>query len=166
MSFLVFSGLLCAFLVAKTLSPSRPISLETIAVCIGTLAIILIFCLLVKWQPWHARMHITFFFLSAVSVSILIDAFGWRQYVWTLISALLWFVAPNFVLHNDLRPMQIWQFTQDRNARVRELFMEEGSALWTSTKAAIQDIKRSHIKRVGLMILTEDRGAYPFYEDD
>lgn len=70
----------------------------------------LLFCLMLKWQPWHMRLHIPIFFLFAIPVGLLSAMPKMRLggMLFTLIS--LWILVPT-ILRNDRRAM--WEDDTD-----------------------------------------------------
>ncbi len=75
--------------------------------CLAALALsvaFLLFCMVLKWQPWHVRLHLPLFVLGAGVVAAELDRALPRSAT-TMIGALLIVAALPFLLANDLRPL-------------------------------------------------------------
>ncbi len=76
----------------------------TAGLLLGCLAGLVVFCAALKWQPWHARMHLPLFVAAAPALAMFAER--WRPR-WTATLFLLWLVwaLHPYLLHNSLRPL-------------------------------------------------------------
>jgi len=82
----------------------RGLSRNTIIAVIGLLLAFILFCLLFKWQPWHTRLHLPLFVLSAAIIAVVLER-AWPPSATTALGALLLVTALPFLLTNQLRPL-------------------------------------------------------------
>jgi hypothetical protein len=76
----------------------------TAGLAVGAALAFLLFCLLLKWQPWHARMHLPLY----VAVCPVLAVWAAKALPrWLAVLALVWLVfnIRPAILHNALRPL-------------------------------------------------------------
>ncbi|MFE1745474.1 ArnT family glycosyltransferase [Coleofasciculus sp. H7-2] len=119
----------------------------------------LLFCLLIKWQPWQSRLHLSIFLLfSAFSGVVLSDRLHHKiaNYiaVFIIVSSLLW------VFYNESRPI-----IADRNifntSRIEQYFSNRID-IKDSYVEAVNQIKSKGCRNIGLYLRT-DAWEYPFW---
>jgi hypothetical protein len=64
----------------------------------------LLFCLVLKWQPWHSRLHLPLFLLAAPFVAVQLDRWLQPRLVATIVGLALLAAAPA-VVANQPRPL-------------------------------------------------------------
>ena len=70
----------------------------------GTLAAFLLFCLLLRWQPWHSRLHFSFFVSLAPLIAVAAERISIRPLIPALAVALAYWTTP-MLLRNPTRPL-------------------------------------------------------------
>ncbi len=70
----------------------------------GLVAGFLLFCLVLKWQPWHSRLHLPLFVLWAPAVSIALSR-GWSRRIGHSAAAVLLIAALVLIGYNETRPL-------------------------------------------------------------
>jgi len=143
---------LAAALVVKDLTKNRVLLLYMVGLVLG----FLLFCALLKWQPWHTRLHLPLFVLGSVPIGIVLSAACPPVITKTLGVALLLISAP-FVLKNDSRPL-----LGSRNIfavdRVEQYFYQEQERRQPYVSAA-EFISLHNWEKIGLDSVDE----MPFY---
>lgn len=76
----------------------------TAALALGCLGGAILFCALLKWQPWHARMHLPLFVIVTPVMGVFLSRLRPRALAVAALVWLTWSQHP-FVLHNALRPV-------------------------------------------------------------
>ncbi len=64
----------------------------------------LLFCLVLKWQPWHSRLHLPLFVLWAPAASIALSP-GWSRRIGQGVAAVLLVAALVLIGYNETRPL-------------------------------------------------------------
>ena len=80
---------------------SQPTSGRYIIACV---AAFLLFCTVLKWQPWHSRLHLPLFVLSSAFIATVLDL-PERRKLATALAAILLVAAQPWVLYNYSRPL-------------------------------------------------------------
>lgn len=127
------------------------------ALCV--LAAALLFCAVLKWQPWHARLHIPLFLASAPLVGIAAQSFVRRRARVIAIGILLLSAAP-YLLLNQARPLLGPQsvFVEPRE---RQYFTNRREA-YPSYAAAAARLRDLRPRVIGLA-LGGDSYEYPLW---
>lgn len=76
----------------------------TAGLLLGCVAGALLFCALLKWQPWHARMHLPLFVCAAPPLAMFLESWRPRWLGTVFLLWLTWALHP-YMLHNSLRPL-------------------------------------------------------------
>jgi hypothetical protein len=88
--------LLCSgFLVWKR----KRFSFLPFAVLVSVLGGALLFCIILKWQPFHARLHLALFIMSAPLVGLVLGSFFWRIFSLPILLSLLIPALPDVYLY-------------------------------------------------------------------
>ena len=118
----------------------------------------LLFCLVLKWQPWHSRLHLPLFVLWAPAVSIALSQ-GWSRRIGQGAAAVLLVVALVLIGYNETRPLY----------GPRSIFFTERADQYFATRsfgadyrAAIGYLNAQTRENIGL-VLGENAWEYPFW---
>lgn len=126
----------------------------------------LLFCLILKWQPWHSRLLLPLFVLGAPAAAV-IAAKCWRPGLINLVALVLLTSALPWVFSNESRPLVYVTkeagvlfplLTMDRN----QLYFVSRGDLYGRYMQIAQDIRRRNTSNVGLVI-SEDGWEYPLW---
>lgn len=128
---------------------------RTAALLAATVAAFALFCLALKWQPWHARLHIGLLTLAApATAAILCRGLGFGA---IRLAAVLCLVLAPTVLFNHSRPLlgqrNIWSTPRDemmRRYHSRES-MEETVELVRRLRPAVVSLNLHHDGEYALM---------------
>jgi hypothetical protein len=71
---------------------------------IALLAAFFLFCLIIKWQPWHSRLHLPLFVLFSPLVAITLSGFLKNKDINMIVVILLLYALP-FLLKNSANPL-------------------------------------------------------------
>lgn len=125
---------------------------------------ILLFCMYVKWQPWHSRLHTPLFLLS---VPVICYALSLRnKYLSLTYKAIPVLFIPAFLIinRNYLRPLWTNKYA-DRisvtDARYKKYFAAKPDA-YRQYNTAVQTITEMNYKHIGLMLGVDD-WEYPLF---
>ena len=83
----------------------KPRWTSAVFVTLLTLSSFLLFCLLMRWQPWHSRLHLPLFFMLAPGSALVLQRLRWPVAAWT-ISVILLIGAGWRVVSNRYHPWQ------------------------------------------------------------
>ena len=118
----------------------------------------LLFCLVLKWQPWHSRLHLPLFVLWAPAVSIALSQ-GWSRRIGQGAAAVLLVVALVLIGYNETRPLY----------GPRSIFFTERADQYFATRpfgadyrAAIRYLNAQPHRHIGL-VLGANAWEYPFW---
>ena len=130
----------------------------TATYCLGLLLAFLAFCALLKWQPWHTRLHLPLFVLWSAPIAVLAEQKYPRVVVGGL-AALLVFLSSEVAFRNELRPLagRASILRRDRTS----LYFAERPELRDSYVAAAARVRASGCRRVGLD-LSRQAPAYEY----
>lgn len=130
---------------------------------IGYLVVVLssffLFCFLLKWQPWHSRLHLPIFVLFAPVVSIVLST-TWSRKIAQYTFLLLLLSSIPYLLLNDLRPI-IGEASILKIDRTSQYFAAK-SQLKIDYTTVSQLIKRQACQNVGLIIVPNS-WEYPLW---
>ena len=137
--------------------PARSTTLALYAACI--LAGFLLFCLLLKWQPWNSRLHLPLFLLLMPWVAVVLDRSMPRAVVLGLLLVLMGWSLP-FVFRNQSRPL-LGAGSILRSSRTSQYFAN--SPVWeTPYQQVTQQIAAGSCRQIGLR-LGSDQWEYPLW---
>ncbi len=118
----------------------------------------LLFCLVLKWQPWHSRLHLPLFVLWAPVVGIALSR-GWSRRIGHGAAAVLLVAALVLIGYNETRPLY----------GLRSIFSTERADQYFATRpfgadyrAAIRYLNAQPYRSLGL-VLGADAWEYPFW---
>jgi hypothetical protein len=121
------------------------------------------FCLLFRWQPWHSRLHLPLFVLSApivgIGLSQLAVHFRWSSLIFTSLAIA---TALPYAFLNESRPLLSTDGTSIfRTPRLQQYFAGQPFLL-DETSAITQAIKRENPALLALDF-GRDSWEYPFW---
>jgi hypothetical protein len=145
---------------------------------------IILFCVLLKWQPWSSRLHTAIFMLAAPFVAFVLEKIGtFNKKYFFYLSILLFVYGIPFLLVNQSRPLispakivslvyssdnqMVEKFklkydysilNTDRN----QLYFANRPELYADYKNAIRVAMNAGTNKIGLY-LGEDDWEYPFW---
>ena len=118
----------------------------------------LLFCLVLKWQPWHSRLHLPLFVLWAPAVGIALSQ-GWSRRIGQGAAAVLVVAALVLIGYNETRPLY----------GPRSIFSTERADQYFATRpfgadyrAAIGYLNSQSRGNIGLVLGT-NAWEYPFW---
>ncbi|NVM64675.1 hypothetical protein FHW88_002964 [Mucilaginibacter sp. SG538B] len=118
-----------------------------------------LFCLYLKWQPWHSRLHIPFFLLSIPLICSALNNFRLFKKLFNGIVPLFLVYALLVVLHNSLRP-----YTNIINQpRYQQYFVNKPES-YKEYNGVYQSIKDSNYSNIGINLGIDD-WQYPLFKD-
>jgi len=118
----------------------------------------LLFCLAFKWQPWHSRLHLPLFVLSAPVIGIVAGRTLSPAVTTALGVVLLWLAAP-IALENQTRPLLAPGSILNRDRA--GMYFSDRDNLRASYTAAANLIRASGCRQVGVDNSLESF-EYPF----
>ena len=118
----------------------------------------LLFCLVLKWQPWHSRLHLPLFVLWAPAVSVALSR-GWPRRIGHGAAMALLVAALVLIGYNETRPLY----------GSRSIFSTEHADQYFATRpfgadyrAAIRYLNAQPYRHIGLVLGT-NAWEYPFW---
>ena len=146
---------------------SQHTSVRYVFACAATF---LLFCTVLKWQPWHSRLHLPFFVLSSAFVAK-VFAVPQRQRLATTLATILLMAALPWVLYNYSRPVVPLAFVVDDVSTLgsSNIFSDRYDQYF-STRPELKDpyvgatdlVMSRTCSEVGLQLQLDD-WAYPFW---
>ncbi|BAZ17121.1 hypothetical protein NIES4071_89990 [Calothrix sp. NIES-4071] len=118
-----------------------------------------IFCYLVKWQPWNARLHLPFFVLLTPFLGLVLSNLLKKQVINSIAIVLILSALP-WVFFNRYRPM-IDSNNIFQTARVQQYFKNRPKLQQPYTQA-VQYLNSKQCDKVGLM-MGQDTWEYPLW---
>jgi hypothetical protein len=112
-----------------------------------TIAGALIFALLLKWQPWHSRMHLPLFVVAGGAAGATIGTFSARRTAWIACALLIGSSAP--LMRNMLRPLVARQTVF--SMPYEKVMLADLPAEHTNYRAAADFVASRKCARVGLL---------------
>ena len=124
-----------------------------------TLAAALIFCIYLKWQPWHSRLHLPLFMIAAPGIgAALQELLSPKRLRWVAVALALVALHPTF--RNTMRPIAtrnpMWTVGYEH------LLLNE-LRRWTPYAGAADFVAARRCSRIGL-IGGEDIQEYPMWK--
>ena len=129
-----------------------------------------LFCALLKWQPWHSRLHLPAFVLSAAFVGA-IPAIAGRRGLVLSVAAVLVVAALPWVFYNYSRPVIPWAFEVEGRSSLggshvfadrTEQYFSHRPELEKPYVGAAERIRSLDCSDIGLDVGNDD-WEYPFW---
>lgn len=118
----------------------------------------ILFCLLFKWQPWHSRLHLPLFVVSAPIVGLVLGRF--RPHIADLVVTCLLIAALPWVLLNASRPL-LGQRSILTTARIEQYFANQPHLAQAYIDAA-RVVAERDCGRIGV-VTGENDWEYPLW---
>ena len=131
---------------------------DTAIYCLGLVLAFLVFCALLRWQPWHTRLHLPLFVLWSAPIAALAE-YRYPRVVVAGVAALLVFLSIPAAFRNELRPLT-GRASILRRDRV-SLYFAERPELRDPYVAAAARVRASGCRRIGLDLSRQSR-AYEY----
>jgi len=138
-----------AFVFHKALRVQQNVVGYLVSAC----ATFMLFNVLLKWQPWHSRLHLPLFVLFAPLVAIIISQ--WRTHLVTYIMAVLLIGSLPWVLANQTRSL-VPVFKQHKSilveSRLDQYFQRAGRPLREPYLGAAAFLQERNLHDIGLIL--------------
>jgi len=126
---------------------------------------IILFSAILKWQPWHTRLHIPIFLLIVILISLTIEKSKWARFFTIGSLPILFFSFCFYFLYNNIRPIITNPiYTKDirlSDSRYKKYFAHQ-LHLYPEYSIILDKIYSSNPKKIGLIISDWE---YPFLSD-
>jgi 4-amino-4-deoxy-L-arabinose transferase-like glycosyltransferase len=125
-----------------------------------------LFCLILKWQPWHSRLLLPLFVLGAPAVGVIARQ-HWKPSVAILAAMVLLMASLPWAVSNVSRPLVIVSeegkitfplLTGDRN----QIYFHNRPGLYHQYVKITNDLRQRNAANLGL-VLSEDAWEYPLW---
>jgi 4-amino-4-deoxy-L-arabinose transferase-like glycosyltransferase len=115
----------------------------------GLVLAFLLFCTVLKWQPWHTRLHLPLFVLWSPAIGVVMER-RWPRPTTTILGILLLILSVPVILNNQLRPLA---FDKEWNILHRDrtsLYFADRRNLLDSYRAAAASVTMGGCHDIGL----------------
>ncbi|MEP0870723.1 hypothetical protein NDA01_13015 [Trichocoleus desertorum AS-A10] len=119
----------------------------------------LLFCFLLKWQPWNSRLHLPVFVLFSPLIGIFFEAIKIQKVKGYLVFIIL-YISLAWVFHNESRPILGNQ--NIFNTNVIEQYFTNRHDLQESYVEVANQMRVEQCSKIGL-VLREDAWEYPLW---
>jgi hypothetical protein len=120
----------------------------------------LLFCSYLRWQPWHSRLHLPFFVLSAPFSGLIVGDHVRNRPIANACMVALILMALPWVFENKSRPL-VGRHSIFTISRINQYVRDRGGVAAPYIHAA-QMLSRFHCHDVGLLLGRDDY-EYPFW---
>jgi hypothetical protein len=119
----------------------------------------LLFCWLLKWQPWNSRLHTPLFVMASPLLGVMVISGGRGKRVALLAGLALFLYSLPFALDSTSRPIVSleWKY-QDRD----QLYFKNRPYLFADYIGAVKTLRHKNDRAIGLY-MGEDDWEYPFW---
>jgi hypothetical protein len=154
---LALIGLTCLLLCSRRIG-DRKLRLYAL----GLAASFVLFCTLIRWQPWNSRYHLPLFALGMGLVGVVLER-SWNRFVLSVVACLLLVSALPFAVFNSLRPLAPWPRASIFRQSMLESYFADSHDRWmNSYVSAAKFVASSECKSIGVDSSLEDFD-YPLY---
>lgn len=126
---------------------------------------IILFSAILKWQPWHTRLHIPIFLLIVSLITLAVEKSKWVRFFTIGSLPVLFFSFCFYFLYNNIRPIITNPiYTKDihlNDSRYKKYFAHQ-LHLYPEYSIILDKIYSSNPKKIGLIISDWE---YPFLSD-
>ena len=152
--------LLALVVALGALVASRPLRGQrgTLLLAASVVAGFVLFCALLKWQPFHSRLHLPLFILAAPVIALTLGR--WRRAALLLAAILVLQSLPYLLLHES-KPL-LGQHSVFFSSRADQLFRERPSYQEAYLTIA-ERLGRAGCVEVGLILANSSDWEYPFW---
>jgi hypothetical protein len=117
---------------------------------LGVIGSFVLFCALIRWEPWNARYQMPFFLLGVAFVGVVLER-SWPRLALTSVACLLLLAAFPFVLLNSLRPLvSVRSPSIFRQSRTETYFADSHRWQLHSYLAAASFVEATNCNSVGI----------------
>jgi 4-amino-4-deoxy-L-arabinose transferase-like glycosyltransferase len=129
---------------------------------LGLAGSFVLFCALVRWQPWNSRYHLPLFALGMALVGVVLER-SWNRFALSSVACVLLASALPFAVFNSLRPLASWPRASILRQTRQESYFADSHDQWAgSYVAAANLVESSHCNSVGVDASLEDFD-YPLF---
>jgi uncharacterized membrane protein YidH (DUF202 family) len=154
---LALIGLICLLLCSPRIG-DRSLRLYML----GLAASFVLFCTLIRWQPWNSRYHLPLFALGMGIVGVVLER-SWNRFALSGLACLLLISALPFAVFNSLRPLAPWpRASIFHQSRLDSYFADSHDWWKNSYVATAKFVESSKCKSIGVDSSLEDFD-YPLY---
>lgn len=138
----------------------KDINIAHLGLVLITMQVIL-FCLYLKWQPWHSRLHITLFFVSIPLICFVANIYNKYMKIKYLIVPILVFYAIYIILFNSTRPYIQGSLISITDDRYKKYFANRLD-LYTEYKGIKENLSSMNYRNIGVDLQDFDY-EYPLF---
>lgn len=129
---------------------------------LGLAGSFVLFCAVIRWQPWNSRYHLPLFALGMGVVGVAVER-RWNKFVLSGVACLLLVSALPFAVFNSLRPLAPWpRASIFRQSRLDSYFADSHDWWKNSYVATAKFVESTNCKSIGVDSSLEDFD-YPLY---
>jgi hypothetical protein len=120
----------------------------------------LLFCLILKWQPWHSRLHLPLFILWTPAIAVVLINSN-KKYVINLTVALLMASSLIWMFNSETKPL-LGDYSIFRANRETQYFYSSHLNVEVCYRIAAQYIQQQKYKSIGLSLAGSEIQKYEY----
>jgi len=132
---------------------------EIVLYLLALLGMTIVFNLVLKWQPWGQRFHLSFFVLAAPLIGAVFERISYRAMVAFVMAGLIASALP-YVFYNPLKSFVTLKNIMQKKGREEEYFPDP--LILSKYKKFRDELRNMQCHEVGLLIGEFDK-EYPFW---